>query len=66
MKIHPVGSELFHAVRWTDGHDEAIRNYMALFNNIFGEINSLRHSRIINRTSRHLITDDVKHSATRG
>jgi len=23
MKILPVGAELFHADRWTDGHDES-------------------------------------------
>jgi len=23
MKIHSVGTEFFHADKWTDGHDEA-------------------------------------------
>ena len=31
MTIRPVGSQLFRAVRRTDGHDEAIRRYMELF-----------------------------------
>ena len=31
MTVHPVGSQLFHAVRRTDGFDEAIRRYMECF-----------------------------------
>jgi len=36
MTIRPVGSDLFRAVRRTDGRDEAIRRYMEMFvSNVF-------------------------------